>query len=111
MKLKSDVDSGNIAPQIWFALGVAWALRRMNGLPELVVTALRDGEHMQGSLHYDGRAADLRTHDLTPEDRSNWFHMLNVRLAPLGFDTVLEGDHIHVEFDPKPGEVFAARLS
>jgi hypothetical protein len=109
MKLKPGVDSGNVAPQIWFALGVAWGLRRMNGLPELVVTALRDGEHMKGSLHYEGRGADVRILDLTPEDRIGWFQTLKLRLDPLGFDVVLERDHLHIEYQPQPGEQFISQ--
>ena len=34
---------------------------------ECVVTSANDGRHMAGSLHYAGRAVDLRTRDLHPD--------------------------------------------
>ena len=64
---------------------------------ELVVTSAMEGEHMRGSLHYVGLAADLRL----PETNS---HSLRGELAArLGsdYDVVLEPEHIHVEFQPK----------
>ena len=66
------------------------------------VTSLNDSKHKVGSLHYKGRAFDIRTRDLkgiTPHEMA-----LHLK-AQLGtaFDVVVESDppHIHVEFDPK----------
>lgn len=64
------------------------------------VTSLNDSKHMRGSLHYKGRAFDLRTRDLSgilPEVMKGKLE------AVLGkdFDVVVENDHIHVEYDPK----------
>jgi hypothetical protein len=76
-----------------------------------VVTSLLDGQHNTGSLHPMGEAADLRTLDLTTEERQAFFAALKDELEPVGFDIVWEGGigataattaaHIHAEFDPK----------
>lgn len=69
------------------------------------VTSLLDGRHMKNSKHYEGRAADFRTHDLrgiTPQEIAN---RIKAELGH-GYDVLVEGlgtpnEHIHVEHDPK----------
>lgn len=100
-----------LAPEMYFALGVASALKRQMFGEDCVVTSLLDGTHNPGSLHPLGRAADLRTLDLIPRDRESWFAALCAALARMGFDVVWEGGvgatplttgaHIHIEYDPK----------
>ena len=62
---------------------------------ELVITSGKDGVHGQNSLHYQGKAVDLRIW--------NVLHSLVARLqSELGpdFEVILEKDHIHIELDP-----------
>jgi len=61
---------------------------------DLFITSIRDGNHLAGSLHYDGLAFDM-------EDNPK-FQLIEIREA-LGpdFDVVPEKDHIHCEYDPK----------
>lgn len=61
---------------------------------DLFVTSLRDGNHLAGSLHYDGLAFDVKG--------SSAATFVNMReyLGP-DWDIVFEKDHIHCEFDPK----------
>ena len=66
-----------------------------------VITSASDGKHGPNSLHYKGKALDLRTKNLRPEQVHPVYVALNEALSPGGFDVVLETDHIHVEFDPK----------
>lgn len=102
MLLKIGVISEGVQSPTWYALGVFEAVYYRYGY-ELTVTALLDGDHMTGSKHYEGLAADLRSNgipggivDLIVNDSKNLlFH--------LGYDIKLEDDHIHMEFDPKPG--------
>ena len=63
---------------------------------ELVITSGKDGQHGIGSLHYEGKAVDLRTWNVLDS-------LVKALKAHLGadYDIVLEKDHIHVEWDPK----------
>lgn len=104
MTFKESVTKQNVQPPIWYALGIAEMVYRYNGM-RLVVTSLTDShEDRPQSLHNKGLAADLRTRNI-PADLLRSVHgsLVSV-LNPLGFDVVLEGNHIHIEFDPKPGE-------
>lgn len=67
---------------------------------DTVITAGTDGKHMAGSLHYKGLALDVRTRDLKDEDKLPAAAAIRQVLGA-GFDVVLEGDHFHIEYDPK----------
>lgn len=77
------------------------------GRKEMVITALRDGQHMKESLHPKGYAADVRTIDVPPA------HVRAIvatakKMLP-GFDVFMESEntpgasaaHVHLEFDPE----------
>lgn len=77
------------------------------GRAEMMVTALRDGQHEKDSLHPKGYAADVRTIDIPP------LHVRAIaatarKMLP-GFDVVIESantpgasaQHLHLEFDPE----------
>ncbi len=68
----------------------------------VVVTSLMDGDHMPTSLHYAGMALDLRTRGIGPGQQAEIVAALKAALGA-SYDVVLEGDHIHVEYDPKVG--------
>lgn len=112
MQLKdASVKYDGLAQEMYYALGVAAALKRQLFGKDLVVTSLLDGVHNSGSLHPLGRAADLRTIDLTSDERAQWYGALRSALRPMGFDVVWEGcpgatpmttaAHVHIEYDPK----------
>ena len=65
---------------------------------EVTVTSGKDGIHSKNSLHYVGRAIDIRTRDM----KLPAYTARKLKIA-LGnnFDVILESDHIHIEFDPK----------
>lgn len=67
---------------------------------ECVVTSGRDGQHMEGSKHYEGKAIDFRTFHLHLHELDA---VVKAAKNALGkdFDVVVEGDHLHVEKDPK----------
>lgn len=67
---------------------------------EAIITSGTDGRHRVDSLHYVGLAIDLRTHDL---DMGRIIALASALKLALGkdFDVVIEGDHIHVEYDPE----------
>ncbi|MBV7256941.1 LysM peptidoglycan-binding domain-containing protein [Pacificimonas sp. WHA3] len=75
------------------------------GLPTPVITSGNDGRHMQGSLHYEGRALDFRGNNVTiGEGRA--FAAEVSRILGENFDVLFEtfdnqaNNHLHVEFDP-----------
>lgn len=65
-----------------------------------VCTSGIDGKHMEGSLHYKAKAVDLRSRHVSAEMLPKIVDELRERLGK-DYDVVVEGDHIHVENDPK----------
>lgn len=64
----------------------------------LTITSGTDGKHSNGSKHYVGLAVDIRTRTMKNPDAM--FKKIQ-RVLSAGFDIVLEGTHIHIEYDPK----------
>jgi len=61
---------------------------------DLYVTAIRDGNHMAGSLHYNGNAFDFRLKAyMTKPDLK--------KVCGKDFDIVIHSTHVHIEYDPK----------
>lgn len=100
MELKDDTVSVNgFCPEIVFALVVANELYAERHVP-LVITSGSEhaAAHSYTSLHYAGCAVDLRTRELS--DPADLAFELKARLGK-DFDVIFEGDHIHVEFQPR----------
>lgn len=74
------------------------------GVDDLWITSINDSTHSLESLHYAGRAVDLRTHHLPDEAaRERVTTTLRAALGPQ-FDVIYENAgtpnaHIHVELD------------
>ena len=94
MKFKDDVVWTDIHPKIEQVLPGVEAIFQKFGV-EAVITSGRDGKHMTGSKHYEGKAFDLRT-----------WHVIDAIAKQLraylgkDYDVVVESDHIHVEVNP-----------
>ena len=69
------------------------------GLRDPIVTSGTEGDHMAGSLHYVGKAIDLRSRDLTSMQVVQLLGSLRAWLGE-DFDVIDEVNHIHVEYDP-----------
>ena len=100
---KDGVKIAGVRPEILIGLDIAEEIYKGRTLP-MWVTSVTDGQHMNGSLHYKGLAADLRTKGTG--SASPLCNDLKKALNPLGFDVILEdlegdNEHIHIEFDPK----------
>lgn len=65
-----------------------------------VLTSGKDGVHGEGSLHYEGRAGDFRTRQVTQENKQRIVSDCQRELGP-EFEVILEDTHIHVEHDPQ----------
>lgn len=78
----------------------------------VVVTSIHDGRHGRNSLHYRGKAMDVRflgqrpggivarDHVVQKDKAYRWQDRLR-RILGADFDVVLEKDHLHIELDPK----------
>lgn len=67
---------------------------------QAICTSARDGKHQTGSLHYEGRALDLRSHHVPDHQQAALLTKLRESLGP-NYDVLLEKDHYHLEYDPK----------
>jgi hypothetical protein len=68
---------------------------------DIVITSGIDGVHKIGSKHYTGDALDIRRSNIPPKLLDTYLTRLRGRLGG-DYDVILEHDHIHVEYDPKP---------
>ncbi len=105
MKIKAGVDIFKLHQTVKDALPVIEAVRlsalKAAQAKPLVITSGAEGQpgdgiHSKASLHYQGLAVDIRIRDFV------WclMEILKKRLGT-GWDVVEEGDHIHIERDPK----------
>ena len=62
----------------------------------MTITSGKDGIHSKNSLHYVGKAIDIRSKDMINID--NVCYILRVSLGK-DFDIIKENDHIHIEYD------------
>lgn len=69
-------------------------------LTSIWVTSANDSSHMDGSKHYSNEAFDFRIWGLFGEQAKTWAERMQRALGE-NYDVVFEGDHIHVEWDPK----------
>lgn len=93
----------------WLFEGLARAAQALGTYGPVTVTSVLDGKHKQGSLHFEGRAADLRSKHIPLGTLDTALAHLKASLGP-DWDAILEhvGDrgpsgreHFHIEFDPK----------
>lgn len=100
MKLKSDeIELKDLAPQLTLALFMAQEVYAEYDT-DLVITSANDSKHSHSSLHYAGRAVDLRTYNLPLDTKQEVRDKIAAKLN-VDFDVVLEDDHIHLEYQPK----------
>ena len=103
--IKLGVDLRGLQPQMAIAYTIACQVyAKVTGNPyACVITSGSDGKHGPNSLHYKGKALDLRINTIPQELLPTVHKELKWALGPQ-FDLVLEPDHFHVEFDPKEPE-------
>lgn len=99
MILKPGVRINGIRPELLLAIIAIDGIFTQRS-QALTITAVIDGAHSRGSLHYVGMAFDARTRDLPPGEADE---AANLARAALGedFDVVVEVDHLHIEYQPK----------
>lgn len=94
--LKEGVRLHGIRAEIVLALVIADGIYESEN-ESLVVTSVIDGVHMHASIHYTGGAVDIRT------PQANVDRIAQRIMTAIGddFDVVVEGNHIHIEWQPK----------
>lgn len=98
-KVKDGVNLSNIHEKMWSAVDKIAKVYSNHGV-ECVITSGRDGTHSAHSLHYAGKALDIRTNNIgSSADMAKIFQETKSSLGE-EFDVVLEKDHLHVEYDP-----------
>lgn len=107
MRVKGDsVSLMGICPQIFFALGIAETIwRRFK--EEVVITSgsEQSTRHSPTSLHYAGRAVDIRSRNLPDIDRDlvtmGLTESLGIDFGVFLEDRGTENQHFHIEWKPK----------
>jgi hypothetical protein len=104
MKIKKGVILEGMKPPTLYAAGVCD--QTWDGMKRIfVMSSGLEGVHPdKRNIHGNGWAFDIRTRDLPKWQVDSFALMLKHRLDPLGFDVVVEGNHIHIEYDPKGNE-------
>lgn len=105
IRWKDSCKFDNMHAALWLALHRAEAIYEKRFV-ECWVTSVNDSTHMVGSKHFDGRAFDLRVHNLPDEPtRVAVFNELRAALGPqftvLYEHAGLMNAHIHVQFNGK----------
>lgn len=105
MDLKNNnVRVARLKPQTLLAMIVVEQVFNLHG-HGLTITSANDSEHMEGSLHYVGKAFDCRIRD--PRTGERYFaddHLvaqdIRERLRK-DYDVLVYDTHFHIEYDPK----------
>jgi hypothetical protein len=102
LAIKPGVDVSGITPEMMLGVMVLADVLWAHGIPT-VITSCRDGKHMEGSLHYVGKGVDTRLPSRFSTIPTIDLMLLMEARESLGsnYDLLLEGDHYHLEFDPK----------
>jgi len=113
MKVKPTVKLDGCCFEIGYAASVVEETinKVATGRVACVLTSAHDSTHHDDSLHYVGRAIDVRTREMSNSQQQEVLNVCKLKLGPLGFDVVLEKDHLHIEYDPKSGRAFAQIVS
>ena len=99
VKLKSNsVNLNNVHPKIYEAIGKVAYIYASYG-SDLVITSARDSKHGGNSLHYVGKAFDIRVWNID----TDLIKLTGFIASELGneYDVVFEVNHIHIEYDPE----------
>lgn len=64
---------------------------------DLIITSTYEGTHSPGSFHYANNAYDISN---PPDNKDEILRKIKMSLGK-HFDIIDEGNHIHIEYDPK----------
>lgn len=84
---------GDLCPQAQKGFGRVCNMHENMG-HDVHVTAIRDGNHMNGSFHYIGQAWDMRK-------ELGVTKIMIKDAVGVDFDVIEHDTHFHIEYDPK----------
>ena len=96
MLIKAGVDISRLNREIRRSLPKVEAVYDQY-IEDFIITSTFEGNHGSGSLHYADDAYDV---GLPSENVKEIFNAIKEDLGA-SYDVVWEGDHIHIEYDPK----------
>lgn len=99
LALKEGVDIRGIRTEIWAGATIVASCFAEQKI-HCVITSCKEGKHMDKSLHYKGLAVDIRSRDIPLQTAAALIATCKEALGAQ-FDLVVEGDHWHLEYDPK----------
>lgn len=92
-----------VQPETLIAMQIASdVISEQEGKDTIITSVRRFGDAIGAGYHGTGHAFDMRSKHLSNPKKV--VDALKARLGFLGYDIVLEEDHIHVEFDVKKAE-------
>ena len=100
LELKPGVRIQGLRPETVLALQIIEGAFRDAGIPMTTITSGIESSHSRASFHYSGAAVDIRTRNVETAKLAPLRAEIARRLAD-DFDVVLEGDHLHIEYEPK----------
>lgn len=100
LKLLPHVSLQGVQPELVFAFVVVAHIFEREKLKDVVITSVRNGQHMPGSRHYLGLAFDIDPIGLDAKEIKALAEKVRAALS-VEFDVIAHAGHIHIEFDPK----------
>jgi hypothetical protein len=99
IKEDGNVNVLGLHPCMFFAFIVAGEVYHEHGF-NCVLTSATDSKHGKHSHHFKGYAIDIRIRDIPVDIINNIVEEIQFRLQKQ-YQVILEGNHIHIEFDPE----------
>lgn len=102
VSIKSGVNGASLVglkPEMSFAF-VIIVVVFLNENVNCKLSSGSEGKHSRGSLHYSGLAIDVSSRGVPKKKRSSITRKLSLALGD-EFDVVFEGNHWHIEYQPK----------
>lgn len=104
LSVKRGVQLAGLQTEILLAVVAVERILDTLRLPCVITSGHDTTQHKTDSLHYQGLAVDIRLPSFyNPSPNLNEHVVESIKQA-LGeeYDVILEENHIHIEFDPKP---------
>jgi hypothetical protein len=100
--IKPGVRILGLRPELLLGVHIVDAIFAKHGL-DCVITSVIDGKHSRASLHYTGCGIDFRTRHIKIAGVTEEIRIEAKAALGDDFDFIFEGNHFHMEYQPKNG--------